>query len=346
MAPELVMHGDEAVRRHPAGLSFAVNVQPFGPCPAVVRALSAADPRSYPDPTARRAREAMGRFLEVDPARLVLGNGAAELLWTLCRVLLHPGATALVVEPTFGEARAAMEASGAEVVPWWAGPIDRPVDMGAVHCAVALRRPRVVYLCHPNNPTGLALSARMLGELAATWPDVSFLLDEAFLSLSERHGDRSMVMPDNVLRLRSLTKDHALPGVRVAYAVLPPALARRVEAGRPPWTTSAYAQAAAEAAMTPEADAWVAECRTRWLELRRALEERLARAGLHLSPTHTGFGLVRVGDATRVAARVAERHAVVVRDATSFGLPDHIRVCARPASDVEVLVRALAAEAT
>src|SRR5436190_6237589 len=84
-------------------LDFSVNVNPYGPSAAIVRAVRAAAIDRYPDPTARAARQALARACAVDVAEIIVGNGAADLLWTVARVLLRPGTTALVVEPTFSE---------------------------------------------------------------------------------------------------------------------------------------------------------------------------------------------------------------------------------------------------
>jgi histidinol-phosphate/aromatic aminotransferase/cobyric acid decarboxylase-like protein len=147
-----------------------------------------------------------------------------------------------------------------------------------------------------------------------------------------------------VVCVRSLTKDLAIPGVRVGYLIAAPALVARIERARPAWTTSAAAQAAAIAAST--AGAFVAASRARLLADRARLAAELAALGLCPAPSTTGFLAVRVGDARGVRARLLADHRILVRDCASFGLPDHIRLAARPAADqarvVDALARALA----
>jgi histidinol-phosphate/aromatic aminotransferase/cobyric acid decarboxylase-like protein len=76
-------------------LDFSVNVNVYGPAPQMVEAIRTARVDLYPDPTAREAREALGAVCDVDPDRIVVGNGAAELLWTLARVVRLARANAL-----------------------------------------------------------------------------------------------------------------------------------------------------------------------------------------------------------------------------------------------------------
>src|SRR6185295_15578179 len=98
---ELAAHG----LRASDVLDFSTNCNPYGPSPDMLAALAATEVSRYPDPSALHAREALAHALDVSPAQLALGNGAAELLWSLARALLEPGANVLVVEPAFCELR-------------------------------------------------------------------------------------------------------------------------------------------------------------------------------------------------------------------------------------------------
>src|SRR5262245_24357896 len=71
-------------------IDFSTCLNPYGPCPAMMRAVRSAPIDCYPDPTARVARVALADVLDVDPDELVLGNGAADLLWTIARTLVRP----------------------------------------------------------------------------------------------------------------------------------------------------------------------------------------------------------------------------------------------------------------
>ena len=328
-------------------LDFSVNVNPYGPAPAIVEAIRAARVDLYPDSTALEARLALARACDVSADRLVLGNGGADLLWTLARVLVAPGQAILMVEPTFSEFRAAARAARAEIVEWRASSVSGfAIDRGAAVAAARACDAVALYLCTPNNPTGVAVRAAELFVLAEQLPYVALVVDQAFLSLSDHHADAAVAMPDNVIRVRSLTKEHAIPGVRVGYLIASAAIAAAVEAARPAWSTSAAAQAAAIASVSQSA--FVTDSRERMLADRRALMRALGddEAGPGLTPVATSatFCVAPVGDAARLRHALLSRHRILVRDCASFGLPDHVRLAARPAADRARLLAALRQE--
>jgi histidinol-phosphate/aromatic aminotransferase/cobyric acid decarboxylase-like protein len=156
-----------------------------------------------------------------------------------------------------------------------------------------------------------------------------------------------MALPEGIVVLRSMTKDHALAGVRVGFALAPTGLAARMEASRPPGSVKAMAQTAAIFATTPVAQRFVEESRARLLADAEALAKDLSAVGLAVHPSDTVYALAFLGaerSATHVRQRLLERHRVLVRDATSFGLPHHLRVAARPRTARERLVAALRLE--
>ena len=321
-------------------VDFSASCNPYGPCDAVVEAIRAAPIDRYPDPTAGAARAALAASLGTTADRIALGNGAVELLWTLASLLVRAGTRVAIVEPTFCELRIAAEHAGGRIHEWRARPDDGfAIDLVAFGRLIAARGARVAYLCAPGTPTGTAVPARDVYALADHHPDTTFVLDQSFLSLSERFTDQDVAPPGNVACVRSLTKDHAIPGVRVGYLVAAPALIARVERGRPAWTTSAAAQAAAIAACA--AGGFVADSRTRLLSERRAFADQLAQLGTAPVPSTTGFLAVRTGDAAGLRQRLLTGHRILVRDCSSFGLPDHVRLATRPAAERDRLIAAL-----
>ncbi len=331
---------------HDDVLDVSVNVNPYGPSARMVAAIRDAPIHRYPDPTSADARRVLAGSLGVDAGEIAIGNGAVELLWTLARALLEPSHVAAIVEPTFSELRHAIVAVGARVVEWRAREEARfELSLEEIARVVLREGTKLLYLCAPGNPTGTAVPIDDVASFARDLRDVTIVLDQAFLSMSAHFRDAERRMPPNVVCVRSLTKDHAIPGVRVGYMIASRAIVERVEASRPPWTTSALAQAATLAATRESA--FIADSRTRWLADRERLERRLrdelgARAACVASSTP--YVLARVGAATALRRRLLERHRVLVRDCTSFGLPDHVRLCARPLADEDRLLAALKVE--
>jgi histidinol-phosphate/aromatic aminotransferase/cobyric acid decarboxylase-like protein len=257
--------------------------------------------------------------------------------------LVRPATRVLIVEPTFAEFRAASQCAGGRIVEWRA-QAERAfaIDLSAVVAAARACEAAVLYLCAPNTPAGTGLAAASIAAAARELPGTTWVLDQSFLSLSERWADVSQVYPDNVVCVRSLTKEQGIPGVRIGYLLATPALCERIEAERPAWTTGAHAQAAAIAACAT--GAFVARSRAALLGARVELSERLHALGLHCAPSTTGFVLVRTGAAAGLRARLLSRHRIAIRDCGSFGLPEYVRLGARPAADRDRLLRALEQE--
>jgi len=322
-------------------VDYSVNVNPYGPCPAVLEAIRRAPVDRYPDPDATEVREALGARWHVPPGRVAFGNGASELLWTLAAAVLR-GRRLLVVEPAFGEVRAAAEAAGAQVLAWRSGEERGFVpDVDAISEVLRRERAGAVALCTPASPTGAALAHDDVLRLARAHEDVLFLLDESFLALSDRYEDLERSLPDHVLRLRSLTKDHAVPGVRAGYLLAPEPIVLAIDAARPAWPTGTLAQAAGCAAIASEA--FVAESRERLRADRRALEAGLRALGVEPFPSVAPYLAFRCADSGALRRRLLARH-VLVRDCASFGLPGIVRVAVRPAPERERLLAALAEE--
>jgi histidinol-phosphate/aromatic aminotransferase/cobyric acid decarboxylase-like protein len=330
----LGLAGDEIV-------DFSVNVSPHGPTADVVAAIRAAPLDRYPDPAARAARAALGRLWGVGADRVVLAHGATELLWLLARLLLRAGDVAVIAEPTFSEFGLAADRLGARIVASRARPEDGfAFDDRRLSELIAHSDARAAYVCAPNNPTGVAVPMAALASLCARHPRVTFVIDQAFLSLSEGHAERDAPCPPNTVLVRSLTKDHALAGLRLGAAIARPDLCAALERERPSWAVGALAQAAAIACAAPAAEAAVAATRAAMLADRRALADALASRGARTFPSTTTFFLIDVGDAAAFRGRLLREHRLLVRDCTSFGLPGLIRVGARPAAERTRLVAA------
>jgi histidinol-phosphate aminotransferase len=333
---------------HEEVLDVSVNVNPYGSFPLVIDAIRAASIERYPDPTATPARSALARWLAVPREQVVVGNGAVDLIWSLARCLVRAGDLVLVVEPAFSELRRAATQAGARVVEHRLEPErDFALDPAALDAALRALRPRLAYLSTPANPTGKTTPVELLVQLADDHPETTFVVDLSFSSLSEGHRDDTVHASGRIVWLRSLTKDLALAGLRVGFAVAPRPVALMIEASRPPWSVNALAQAAARAATTSEAQAFVAESRRRLFLDRAELELGLRQLGLRTHKSETIYTLVDLGPARQATAlrdALLARHAVLVRDATSFGLPHHLRICACPSAQSTRLIQALARE--
>jgi histidinol-phosphate aminotransferase len=297
-------------------IDFSVNTNPLGPAPGVLRVIQDTDWTRYPGDDEAPLRAGLADWAGTSADNVALGNGSAELLWLIALAILEAGDRVVVVGPTFGEYARAARTVGACVT-----------EVGAVH---EVPPARLVFVCNPNNPTGAFHQQREIEQLLQAQADGLLVLDEAYASFTPERwpSDALLSRYPNLVILRSLTKDHALPGLRLGYLLACSDIARAVEAVRPPWSVNAGALRAGLATLDPQAHAHVQRAQALVAESRELLTRCLTRLGYPVRPSAANFVLVHVGNAAEFR-RALLRHGMVVRDCTSFGLPEHVRIACR-----------------
>jgi histidinol-phosphate aminotransferase len=329
-------------------IDFSVNANPYGPSPRVQEAVARVAIDRYPDRACLELKRAILDYelsttnLTLDS--LVCGNGTSELIWTVAHACLRPGLKAAIIGPTFGEYRAASLAVGATISEYRASAsTDFQPDAGEIATWIEWERPSLVWLCNPNNPTGTWLDRASLLLLAEACRKIAAMLiiDEAywrFLSPQEAFSAPKligMVEGLDIVVLRSLTKDFALAGLRLGYLVTSHDTAKRLNAHLPSWNVNAAAQAAGVAALTDRTHLTItlnnlrSEC--------AAFFQALRQSGLKPVPSHTHFCLLKVNNAHDVRQRLLADN-MLVRDCTSFGLPQYIRIATRPTPEWQKLL--------
>jgi histidinol-phosphate aminotransferase len=321
-------------------IDFSASVNPLGASPRAVAALTGIDYARYPDPDCTELREALAAAVGVTPDMVLPGNGATELLYLVVRLFVRQGQRPIAFTPTFGEFEHACEIVGATPFPWHANPA-RGFRWNFGNKAGVLRRvtPPLVYLCNPNNPTGVYVPESDVRSLTDGLIAGPLLLDESYVAfVPEAWDSMPLVRGGRVLLLRSMTKDFGLAGLRLGYLVAPPEVVRAVHRLQPEWSVSSAAQAAGIAALADTEH--VAHARAIVAQSKPYLVEALQALGLPVQEGAANFVLAEVGDATAVRGALLRR-GLAVRDCTSFGLPRHIRIAVRQRAECERLVAAL-----
>ena len=320
-------------------LDFSASCNPLGASPKVMEALRSVDLSRYPDDEALELRHALARTLEVDLSWVAVGNGSVDLIYQLASAYLEPTDRALVMGPAFGEYARACRVAGASVVEVRAAEeTGFQPDPEAVKAALRAERPKLAFLCNPNNPTGRLLSAEPILEILGECEETLLVVDEAYLPFCDSWVDlREQLASGRLLLLRSMTKDHGLAGIRLGYALARADLLEPLGRVRPPWGVNALAQAAGLAAL--EDHAHVDAARRMIAEARTYLVEELSALGLGVVPSTANLLLVRVGDGAAFRTAMLTR-GICVRDCASFGLPTYIRIGVRTMPDCRKLVDA------
>lgn len=322
-----------------AVIDFSENSNPFGPAPGVRRVLAAVDPARYPDRDCLALRQALAEQTGANPTDIVVGNGAAELLWLVAFAFLERGNRVLILGPTFGEYARMARLMGADVVEWRADVTTAfAVDPDAVAKQIDVVQPKAIFLCNPNNPTGTVLDPAVLAAWAKRTPGTLFVVDEAYLAFVPRLRSIYEWRLPNVLIVRSLTKEYALAGLRLGYALGPAALVAGLAQARVPWSVNAAAQAAGVAALADQD-----HLQQTLVALHLAKEELvtgLQRLGRSPLPSQTHYFLLNVGDGAVFRQRLLP-HGLIVRDCASFGLPAYVRIATHKPEENQTLLTGL-----
>ena len=320
-----------------------LNENTSGPSPAAleaVRGLTAIDLAVYAEDG--RIRKVCERHLGVEPGWVAMTNGLDEGLYAAAYAsrLADPAFEAIVIEPAFEMYAIAIAAAGGRQVTVTCGPrLEFPEE--AIRASVTART-RLIYLCDPNNPSGLPIPEGAIERLAADAKDALILVDEAYADYSGTTfiGDR-LDRFRNVIVGRTFAKAQGLAALRIGALIgHPDALAplRRV---LPPYNVNVCAMTALEAAL--EDDAYTRRCADESRQSRELIYRWCESHGLQFWQSSANFVLIRVGDADSLVRHMASR-GILIRDKSKApGCAGCVRISANRVDETRLVLEALEA---
>ena len=324
-------------------LDFSSSINPLGTPPAVLQALRDAVPLSihYPDPYCRKAAAAISTYEGVPEGSILLGNGAAELIYAFCSAAAPR--KALIPVPAFSEYESALRNCGSEVLYHQLLPEKDFLPDETFLQAIRDRKPDAVFLCHPNNPTGRLIPQELLDEIISLceFSGIRLFLDACFLELTGTAADLNSRLAGNfrLFILKALTKSFGLPGVRVGYGLTADhEMLFRMGRSVQPWNVSVFAQAAVPAAL--QETAFLAEA-VRLIKIEREyLTDALTALGFSVCPSDANFILFRGPEGLDTALR---EQGIAIRNCGNFpGLgPGWYRSSVRIHEENEALISAI-----
>jgi histidinol-phosphate aminotransferase len=301
----------------------------FGPLPGVLDDTAAELDQvwAYPEETYDEFRAAVARFTGADPAQIVPGHGIQALTMAVVNAFVEPGDAVIIPRPTYGLYAQVCRTAGAAV-----HRIEAPAlafDLDAIAAAAHATRAKLVWICDPNNPTGLRLGARDWARFLDALPDGCVAVaDEAYADYLppevriDRLGDIRAGRP--LIVLRTFSKIFGLAGLRLGYALVPEALAPYIHTVQEPFNVNRAALVAGVASL--RRSRLLPERREQVAQGRAALTEPLRRAGIGYLPSEANFVLVAIGGDDVAATDRLARRGLLVRPGSELGLPGHVRV--------------------
>jgi histidinol-phosphate aminotransferase len=326
-------------------VKLASNEGPLGPFPQALEAIERAAPElnRYPDGGAYRLRAALAEQHGVRFEEIAVGSGADGMIDGISQAILDPGDEIVCGWPSFPSYVIYGLKLGGEAV---RVPLrDHRYDLDALLAAVTART-KLVYICHPNNPTGTMNTRAELDAYFERVPDhVVTVLDQAYFEYIDTPGyadgiEEYFKAGRRVIVLRTFSKIYGLAGVRVGYGVAAAELVTELGKTRRAFDITTLGQEAALASL----DAREELERRRELNVqgRAELGRILRDAGYAVVGDSVGnFVYVDVdGDAQAVFDALL-RQGVIVRPLAGFGAPHAFRVTVGTPEEHAFLAEAL-----
>jgi histidinol-phosphate aminotransferase len=321
-------------------LDFSVCTNPFMPPPGIKEMMSTIPIEQYPDSQSTELRRALSGHLGVPAENILVGSGTTELIRLIALTYLRRGDRVLLFEPTYGEYEVTGRLAGARLIKHraWENNAFSP-RMEEITGLLQKYRPRAVFICNPNNPTGKYLPRRDIATVLDNLADSLLVLDEAYIAFTgEIWNSLDLTGRGNVVVLRSMTKDYGLPGLRLGYAVARREIIDSLRSVLPPWNVNTIAQKVGVAVL--EQEEYLRRSLRQVKEAKHFLTEGLSRLSFKVLPSDTHYFLVKVGNAQGYRRSLLKK-GILVRDCASFGLSEYIRISPRTMPECVKLIEAL-----
>ncbi|WP_318358394.1 threonine-phosphate decarboxylase CobD [Enterobacter sp.] len=327
-------------------LDFSANINPAGMPPSLVRALvdNIHVAGRYPDVEYRSLHQQLAAHHALPEAWVLAGNGETEAIFTLVHGLAPR--RALLVTPGFAEYRRALTLVGCEIRDFALREDDGWQVTEAILDALT---PDLdcLFLCTPNNPTGLMPDENLLSAIAARCKTegIALILDEAFIDFIAGAGGFVAHLADNphIWVLRSLTKFYAIPGLRLGYVLNSDEQAMaRLRSRQMPWSINAFAALAGEIVLH---DTTYQQATWQWINTERPRLYQALRdiAGLTLWPGEANYLFLRCDVPELDLQRALLEEHILIRSCSNYPGLDarYYRVAVRSQAENDRLIAAM-----
>lgn len=337
------IHGGD-VYHHQGCIDFSANCNPLGTPRKVKEAIieSLDHINDYPQVGCFPLKKAIAEYEHTDFSQVICGNGAAEVIFTLCRAVSPK--KALVPAPTFAEYQQALYSVGCQVEFFY---LDEKKQFRLDEDFISALTPDldIIFLCNPNNPTGLLAEKEVLKKLLdrCRQLDIFMAVDECFLDFvpePEKYTLKEYLKDyENLFLFKAFTKRYAMAGVRLGYGLCGNGkLLEKMESMCQPWNVSSLAQAAGLAAL--KETAYVEEGRQVTFQELDYLKKELSALGYPVYPSQANYVFFK---GPEDLYEKLEKKKILIRDCSNYtGLyKGYYRVAVKNHEENRALIQAL-----
>ena len=312
----------------PCRVKLDANESPYG-----FRALKSLKTNRYPDPEAKTLRSVLARQLKVKSEKILHGNGSDELIYYLITTF---GGPVLYPSPTFSMYGIISQALGEEYL---SIPLDTEFDLNIKEFlkVIKSRKPKLIFLSSPNNPTGNAFSADRILKIIRQSKGL-VVVDEAYQAFSDKKSFLPLIEKhENLIILKTLSKI-GLAGLRVGFMVARPEIIREVNKVRLPFNLNSVSQELAVAALK-EKDLMRTCIRSIISERKRLLNEMKKIEGVEPCPTDANFILFKIKCSDKIYRGLLEK-GVLIRNMKGV-IDGYLRVTVGNPKENTIFLKAL-----
>jgi len=306
-------------------IKLASNENPIGTSPAVEKVImeNADKAHLYPDDSMFELKAALSKKYDVEENNIIIGAGSDQVLEFISRALLNEKSAVLMSAVTFAMYEIYAKQMGAKIIRTasFAHKYDEFMEAYRMH------RPKIVYICTPNNPTGDATSKEeVMRIIEAVSSETLVVVDGAYMEYAAAKDVKYAITPndllgyENVIYLGTFSKAYGLGGMRVGYGIAQAAMIKELYKMRPPFNISSLSLAAAIAASTD--DTFVEESIVLHQEQIKRYETFAKENGFKYIESYTNF-ITYLFDEHMDSSKIADallKRGVIIRDLASYGM--------------------------
>ncbi|NMC32209.1 MAG: histidinol-phosphate transaminase [Veillonellaceae bacterium] len=309
-------------------LSF--NESPYGPSPKAVAAMQAAagEVHRYHDMEAKELRQKIANHHSVAVDCVYIGSGGDETISLLVNAYVSPGDEVVIPWPTFGQYLNAATIMDGITVKVPVRQDDLKADLDGMLAALTPRT-KIIFLCNPNNPTGVPVNGPDLRTFLRAVPENILVgLDEAYAEFvtdpSFVSGIQCMAEFSNVVVIRTFSKIYGLAGMRVGYGIARPEIVNMIQRVRPLFNVNNLAQFGAMAALDDHEH--LDRVKADNTQERIWLGAQLAALGIRVVPSQTNFLFVDTGLESQPLVDAARNAGFIIKSGAGWGFPTFLRI--------------------
>lgn len=327
---------------YPGVIRMDANECPFDFPPEVKdyinRSLHSQAFNRYPDPLAGDLRAALAGYTGASRECILAGNGSDEIILNLA-LTFATGGKVLITSPTFSMYEVHSLVAGAEPV-FVPRKADFSINTGEIIRQGSAGDTRLIFICSPNNPTANETTEE---ELVTVLQNTGALVvvDEAYVEFGGSSCLPLLKQYPNLAVMRSFSKSFGLAGLRIGYLVAHPEVIAQIKRVKQPFNLNAYSQMAALAVMEHLSlfKAIIEDIKQK----RDYLREKMKQInGVYVLPTVTNFVTFKTGRPAGEVHRELLNKGVLIRNVSSPGLENYLRVSVGTDKENETFLKLLA----